>query len=82
MKKNVGKRKKSTLFLYAGEYCVSLHNISIVYKRREGRQPHQTLKTSKKYKGQEAPHDGDAIIPKDAQMTPFRPEGLIVYRGQ
>jgi hypothetical protein len=36
--------------------------------RRGGRQqPHQTLKKSKKYKGgQEAPHDGDAINPKDA----------------
>jgi len=27
--------------------------------------------------GQEAPHDGGAVLSKDVQMTPFRPEGLI-----
>ncbi len=33
MKRNVGKIKESTLFLYAGEYyCVSLHNMSILYR--------------------------------------------------
>jgi predicted NACHT family NTPase len=33
VKRNVGKIKELTLFLYAeGYYCVSLHNMSILYR--------------------------------------------------
>jgi hypothetical protein len=35
------------------------------------------IKVQKIQRGQEAPHNGSAILPKDVQMTPLRPKGLI-----
>jgi hypothetical protein len=47
--------------------------------RRGGRQqPHQSSREIQKIQGgEEAPHNGGAVLPKDVQMTPFSPEGLI-----
>jgi hypothetical protein len=30
-----------------------------------------------RHKGKEAPHNGGAIFPKDVQVTPFSPKGLL-----
>jgi hypothetical protein len=35
------------------------------------------MKVQEIQKGQEAPHNGNAILPKDIQMAPFRLKGLI-----
>jgi hypothetical protein len=35
------------------------------------------MKVQEIQKGQEAPHNGNAILPKDIQMAPLRPKGLI-----
>jgi len=35
------------------------------------------MKVQEIQKGQEAPHNGNTILPKDIQMTPLRPIGMI-----
>jgi hypothetical protein len=35
------------------------------------------IKVQEVQRGQEAPHNGNAILPKDIQVAPFRPKGLI-----
>ncbi len=46
-------------------------------KGREAAAPSFIKEIQEVQRGQEAPHDGGAIIPKDAQVTPFHPKGLI-----
>jgi hypothetical protein len=46
-------------------------------KGKEATTPSSIKKIQEVQGGQEAPHDGGAIIPKDAYVTPFRPKGLI-----
>jgi hypothetical protein len=44
---------------------------------REAATPSNIKKIQEIQRGQEAPHDGGAIILKEVEVTPFRPKGLI-----
>jgi hypothetical protein len=43
-----------------------------------GQQPHRSIREIHEVqRGQEAPHNGNTVLPKNVHVTPFSPEGLI-----